>query len=80
MDGAGENKMLQARSDSSDWKLNIKFEITARDTPQHNHLVELGFATLATRGRAMMNQANLPLSVGSTVFEEAFKTATHWTG
>jgi hypothetical protein len=28
----------------------------------------------------MMNQANLPLSVGSTVFEEAFKTATHWTG
>jgi hypothetical protein len=47
MDGAGENKKLQKRSDSKDWKLEIDYEITARATPQQNHLAELGFATLA---------------------------------
>jgi hypothetical protein len=45
MNGAGENKKLKMRSDSSKWMLNLKFEITACDTPQQNHLVELGFAT-----------------------------------
>jgi hypothetical protein len=34
LDGAGENKKLQKRCDSKDWKLNLKFEFTARDTPR----------------------------------------------
>jgi hypothetical protein len=76
LDNAGENQLLQKRSDSKDWKLNIKFEFTARDTPQQNHLAELGFAHLASKGRAMMISANIPLTLRYKLFKEAFKTAT----
>ena len=41
MDNAGENRKFQSRSASADWKLNLEFEYTARDTPQQNHLAEL---------------------------------------
>jgi hypothetical protein len=37
MDGAGENKKLKKRSNSSDWQLNISYKITAQNTPQKNH-------------------------------------------
>jgi hypothetical protein len=50
MDNGGENKGLESRANSADWKLNIKFEYTGRETPQRNHLAELGFAILANRG------------------------------
>ena len=76
LDNAGENKMLQKRSDSADWKLNITFEFTARDTPQQNHLAELGFAVLANRGRALMYRANVPLVIRYKVWREAFMTVT----
>ncbi len=49
-DNAGENKSLQKRANGVDWKLNIHFEYTPRDTPQHNHLAELGFASIANKG------------------------------
>ena len=39
----GENEALQKKIDSTEWNLGIKFEYTARDTPQQNHLAELGF-------------------------------------
>eukprot|EP00957_Ditylum_brightwellii_P083473 6345666-Ditylum_brightwellii.AAC.1 len=45
-DNAGENKALEKRCASADWKLGIEFEYTARDTPQQNSLVEVGFATI----------------------------------
>ncbi len=54
----GENKLFEARTASSDWKLETKFEYTARETPQHNGLVEVGFATWARLARAMFNDAN----------------------
>ncbi len=76
LDNAGENKLLQKRSDSKDWQLGIKYEFTARDTPQQNSLAEVGFATIANRGRAMLHQANIPISVRPRVWTEAFKTAT----
>jgi hypothetical protein len=49
-DNAGENKLLQSRSNSAAWKLGIKFEYMARDAPQQNHLVKLtrGRQTIAT--------------------------------
>jgi len=50
LDNAGENVKLQKVSDSKDYKLNLQFEFTARDTPQQNHLSELGFTVLANRG------------------------------
>ena len=76
MDNAGENLTLQTRSDSSDWKLNIDFEYTARNTPQQNHLAEQGFAHLANLGRALMNHAHVPLKWRYKLFSKAFKTAT----
>ena len=60
MDGAGENRMLQQRADSAAWQLGIKFEYTARDSPQQNSLAEVGFATLTNRTRAVVYRANVP--------------------
>jgi hypothetical protein len=76
LDNAGEKKLLQQRSQSVDWKLNVKFEFTARDTPQQNHLAELGFTHLANYGRALMARANVPLNIRYKVFTKAFQTAT----
>ena len=75
-DNAGENILLEKRCKSKDWKLNIEFEFTARNTPQQNHLAELGFAILANRGRALMHYANIPTAMRYKLFREAFKTAT----
>jgi hypothetical protein len=44
LDNAGENTKLQERAESTAWKLGVQFEYTARDTPQQNHLDELGLA------------------------------------
>ncbi|KAL7577787.1 hypothetical protein ACA910_010543 [Epithemia clementina (nom. ined.)] len=63
MDNAGENKKLKERCESKDWKLNVECKFTARDTPQQNSLAEVGFATLANRGRALMHRANLPMAM-----------------
>jgi hypothetical protein len=57
--------------------INLTYEFTARDTPQQNHLAELGFAHLANYGRAaLMARANVPLNIRYKVFTKAFKTAT----
>jgi hypothetical protein len=54
-DNAGENNKLKDRLLSKDWKKNIKFEFTARNTPQQNHLAEIGFTILFSRARAIMH-------------------------
>lgn len=46
-DNGGENQKLKERCDSAEWKMGIKFEFTARNTPQQNHLAELGLTTIA---------------------------------
>ena len=44
MDNAGENLKLIERLRSADWKMGIsKFELTTRNTPQQNSIVEVGF-------------------------------------
>ena len=54
-DNAGENKKLEERLKSVDWKLgDIKFEYTASYTPQQNSRVEKGFETIFNRGRAIL--------------------------
>eukprot|EP00957_Ditylum_brightwellii_P180474 13747644-Ditylum_brightwellii.AAC.1 len=60
LDNAGENEALASRCGSAAWKLNIEFEFTGQDTPQQNSLVEVGFATIGNRARAMMTAANVP--------------------
>lgn len=76
MDNAGENLKLRARAESVDWKLNVTFEMTARDTPQQNHLAELGFATLINKARALMAAAHVPDSIRYKLWREAITTAT----
>ena len=77
MDNAGENKKLQQRLESSDWKLDPTIEFTARATPQHNARAELAFPSIANKGRAMMSAANLRIEESYKLLGEAFKTATH---
>ena len=80
MDGSGENMKLKQRSESSDWKLGIEYEITARNTPQQNHLAEIALTVIANRGRALMHNANVPERTRYKLFREAFSTATHLDG
>ena len=76
-DNAGKNKALEARLTCEQVGMHyIKFEYTARKTPQQNSLVETKFPALAGRARAMCNAANLPRKVRYQVFTEALQTAT----
>ena len=43
----------------------------ARDTPQENSYVEMGFATIMKRGNAMMIVANLSVDKQYVFFREA---------
>jgi hypothetical protein len=38
----------------------IEFEYTARNTPQQNHLAEIGIYVICCQGRALMSRANSP--------------------
>ena len=80
MDNAGENMALLKRCQSATWKHDIKFEITARDTPQQNHLAELGIAVTINKARALMAAANIPLSIRYKIWKEAAKTAAQLDG
>jgi hypothetical protein len=75
-DNAGENRALEKRLKSSEWRAQIDFEYTGRDTPQRNSLAEVSFHTLASRGRAIMNDANIPRHLRYLLWREAFQTAT----
>jgi hypothetical protein len=80
LDNAGENKLLQQRAESKDWKLNIQFEYTARDTPQQNHLAELALATMSNKDRACMTAANVPETLRYLLYHRAFQYATDTDG
>ena len=76
MDNSGENKKFVERAESADWKLNPTWEFTARNTPQQNGLVEVEFATIAGRARAMCNAANMNDSVRVRLSNEALSHST----
>ena len=80
MDNAGENKSLVKALNGKNWQLYPKIEFTAKNTPQQNHLVEVGFATLYGRGRSMMTEANVPPEKRHVVGQKAFETATKLDG
>lgn len=75
-DNAGENIKLEKIANGKGWKLNLTFEYTGKETPQRNHLVELGFATISGRSRAMLSAARIPLELRYKVSKEALRTAT----
>ena len=76
MDNGGENLLLESKMISDDWKIHMIIEYTARDTPQQNAPVEVGFVVIANRAKALMYAANIPKDIKHLVFPEAVKTAT----
>jgi hypothetical protein len=77
---AGENKKLEKRLQSADWKLPVKVEYTAANTPQQNTLVEVKFTYLAAKARAAMHAAEVPRDRRLNFFPEAvmFMTKLDW--
>jgi hypothetical protein len=80
MDNGGENKGLVKVLNSAKWQMYPDIEYTARDTPQHNHLVEVGFATLYGRSRALIIAANVPNNKKHIVGQKAIETVTKLDG
>ncbi len=58
-----------------EWKLATKVEYTARETPQHNGLVEVGIATQAQLARAMFNDANIDSTMQLNLAKECLSLA-----
>lgn len=75
-DNTGKNQSMEERSKASEWQLGLEYKYTARDMPQQNHLEELGFTSLANKGRALIYHANLPPKIKMRLFTETFETAT----
>ena len=69
-DNVEENMKLAKRMGSADWQMRTRTKYTARDTPQQNHMAELGFTAIAAQTRAAMNRANFPLKVRYMLFGE----------
>jgi hypothetical protein len=47
--------LLQQQCESKDWQFAMTYEYTARNTSQHSHLAELGFASLGNKERALIH-------------------------
>jgi hypothetical protein len=75
-DNAGENEKLEKRLHSADWKLPVKIEYTAANTPQQNALVEVKFTYLASKARAAMHAAEVPRNRRLELFPEVIMTMT----
>jgi hypothetical protein len=75
-DNAWEIKKLEKRLQSAYWKLPIKMEYTAANTPQQNALVEVKFTYLAAKGRVAMHAAEVPRDRRLEFFPELIMTMT----
>ena len=71
---ARENKKLDKRINSKDWMLNVKFEHTLRDTPQHVYLAEVRFTTWYRKVTVLMFDTNLPIKITHVLLAEVFQT------
>jgi hypothetical protein len=74
-DGAGENHSLEETLHSSQWKMPIEFECTARNTPQQNNLAEIGIYVICCRRRALTSRENSPKKYHYQMFWLATETA-----
>jgi hypothetical protein len=52
---------------TNDWKLQIQYKYTVWDTPQWNHLAELGFAILTNHGRALISHVQSKCTQGGLI-------------
>ena len=76
MDNSGENKNLIEVAQSASWKHVCTWEFTAQSTPQENGIIEVGLATIACRGRAMCNAANMPDNIRVKLVHEVLSHQT----
>jgi len=77
-DDAKEHKVLQKKCESSSeqWLREIKFEYTARNTPQLNGKIERRFAVITRRVRATLNAAMLTEDLRQVLWGEAVMFCT----
>jgi hypothetical protein len=75
-DNAGKNKKLEKRLHSVDWKLPVKMEYTAVNTPQQNTLVEVKFTYQVSKAKAAMHAAEVPSNSRLEFFPEVIMTMT----
>jgi hypothetical protein len=82
VDPGGENIKLEKRLKNVDCAhlALVKCELTARDTPQHNSLIEVLFPYLAGLAHAMMISVHIPDSVRPKVAVTAILTACQLDG
>jgi hypothetical protein len=73
-DNAGENKATKDMFEENGF--GIKIEMTAREMPQQNGMVERAFATLYGRMRAMFTNAGFEKLKQETLWAECAATAT----
>jgi hypothetical protein len=76
MDNAGENKKFAEVARSNKWNIKANMEFTSRSTPQQNNLVEINFATISWRARAMCNAAYMPDDIRVKLSNEALSHST----
>jgi hypothetical protein len=76
MDNAGENKKFMEVARSNEWNIKAEMECTSRSTPQQNNLVEINFATIGGRARAMCNYARMPDDIRVKVSNENLSHST----
>jgi hypothetical protein len=67
---------LEKRLLSADWKLPVKMEYIAVNTPQQNDLVEVKLTYLAAKAGAAMHAAEVPRDTRLEFFPEVFMTMT----
>ena len=58
----------------------VVIEYTARDTPQQNLPVEVGFYALVKKAHATMHHVNLPMEMQYQLFGEICTTVALWDG
>ncbi len=67
---------MEKRLHRADWKLPVKMEYTAANTPQQNALVEAEFTYLVAKARAAMHAAEVPMNRRLEFFPEVIMTMT----
>jgi hypothetical protein len=72
----GEQEVLENRLYSAYWKLPVKMECTAANTPQQNALVEVKFTYLMAKARAAVHAAEVPRNRRLEFFPEVIMTMT----
>ena len=76
LDNARENFKIQSHCNSTDWKLTVFSEYTAKEMPHKSSMSETVFTPLAARGHVMLAAANVLMAEDFSLFQEAANHTT----